>query len=99
VINLIQVPATLMLLSAGMDHNNAGSTSEKLSLGGQVLQALREPVVWAPLAALVLVICDIPFPAVAENSLMLLGRATGGVELSSHQASCCFHVVWLRISS
>jgi malonate transporter len=29
VMNLIQVPATLMLLSASMDHNNAGSTREK----------------------------------------------------------------------
>jgi malonate transporter len=81
VMNLIQVPATLMLLSAGMGRNNAGFTREKLSLGGQIRQALREPVVWAPLAALVLVICDIRFPAVVENSLMLLGRATGGVAL------------------
>lgn len=81
VMNLIQVPVTLMLLSAGMGRNHAGSTSEKLWLGGEVLRALREPVVWAPLTALVLVMCDIRFPAVVENSLMLLGRPTGGVAL------------------
>jgi malonate transporter len=69
VMNLIQVPATLILLSAGMDHNNAWSTRERLSLGGQVLQALREPVMWAPLAALVLVICGIRFPAVSSRIL------------------------------
>jgi malonate transporter and related proteins len=34
VMNLVQVPATLMLLSAGMDHNNAGSTRERLGSAG-----------------------------------------------------------------
>ena len=81
VMNLIQVPATLMLLSAGMDQSKARASTEKLSIGRQILQALREPVVWAPLVALLLVLLNIRFPALVGNSLMLLGRATGGVAL------------------
>jgi malonate transporter len=70
-----------MLLSAGMNQQHAGPAREKLSFGAQLLQALRQPVVWAPLAGSVLVICDIRFPSVVEHSLMLLGHATGGVAL------------------
>jgi malonate transporter and related proteins len=81
VMNLVQVPVTLMLLSAGVNRSHARPSSDKLSVGSQILHAVREPVVWAPVAALVLVLFNIQFPAVVQSSLMLLGRATGGVAL------------------
>jgi malonate transporter and related proteins len=52
VMNLIQVPATLLLLSAG--------TAQKTnSLGGHIIHALRQPVVWALLLAVVLILFDL----------------------------------------
>ena len=78
--NLIQVPVTLMALS-GATRSQATSNVPKPSLGGQIVKALREPVVWAPLAALALVLLNIQFPEVIRNALMLLGGSTGGVAL------------------
>lgn len=81
VMNLIQVPATLMLLSAGMTQRDAQAGAEQPSFKDHVIHALREPVVWAPILALVLVLLDLHFPAYVQDLLMLLGRATGGVAL------------------
>lgn len=81
VMNLIQVPATLMLLSAGRAQTSQTGAVEKSTLVGHILHALREPVVWAPLLALVLVVFNLHFPTSVEDSLTLLGRATGGVAL------------------
>lgn len=86
VMNLIQVPVTLMLLSYGMSQNRAaapatGAASTADSFGGHILHALKEPVVWAPMLALALIIANIRFPTEIGESLNLLGRATGGVAL------------------
>lgn len=94
VMNLIQVPLTLMLLSYGMSRNSAAATAGAATtavggttgtahngLGGHIVHALKEPVVWAPLLALVLIVLNIRFPAEIADSLNLLGRATGGVAL------------------
>ena len=81
VMNLIQVPVTLMLLSAGMTQRNAQAGAKQPSLKDHIIHALREPVVWAPILALVLVLLNLHFPAYVQDSLMLLGRATGGVAL------------------
>lgn len=80
--NLVQVPLALMLLSAGAaQRDQAGSGTPAPSLWSHVVGALREPVVWAPLLALVLVVMDLHFPPQIEESLTLLGKATGGVAL------------------
>jgi malonate transporter and related proteins len=78
--NLIQVPVTLMLLSAGTKRNRLpGGRSPTLTTS--IVHALREPVVWAPVLALVLVLFGVqPIPPV-QDSLLLLGKATGGVAL------------------
>ena len=81
VMNLIQVPATLMLASAGVAQKDSTPTAEQPSLGGHIVHALRQPVVWAPLLALALILCNLHFPKSLEDSLELLGSATGGVAL------------------
>lgn len=81
VMNLIQVPVTLMLLSAGRTQASQSDPADAPTFVGHVLHALREPVVWAPLVGLVLVILNLHFPPAVQDSLMLLGRATGGVAL------------------
>jgi malonate transporter and related proteins len=88
VMNLIQVPATLMLLLAGTAQKNN-------SLGGHIIHALRQPVVWAPLLALVLILFNLHLPASIEESLQLLGSATGGVALfASGIVLFAFHVAF-----
>jgi malonate transporter and related proteins len=81
VMNLIQVPATLMLMSAGRAQKSTVPTANQPSLGGHIIHALRQPVVWAPLLALALILFNLHFPQSLEDSLRLLGGATGGVAL------------------
>ncbi|MBV8401468.1 MAG: AEC family transporter [Acetobacteraceae bacterium] len=81
VMNLIQVPATLMLLSAGMAARNAAAGGRPPPLMSHVRHALREPVVWGPILALILILGGVHFPKLLQDSFFLLGRATGGVAL------------------
>ena len=48
--NLIQVPATLA--STSVAQTDSTPTAKQPSLGGHILHALRQPVVWKPLLAL-----------------------------------------------
>jgi len=79
--NLIQVPATLIVLSSGTKDAGAKPNAERASLARQIGKAVREPVVWAPLAAFALVLLGIRFPETIRHALMLLGASTGGVAL------------------
>jgi predicted permease len=64
-----------------------------------------EPIVWAPLAALALVVCGVRLPAALHSSLMLLGQATGGVALFTSgitlwaQRVSLSGQVWLNVAS
>lgn len=92
VMNLIQVPAALMLLSAGSASRNP--TAKQASLAGHMANTLRQPVVWAPLLALVLILFNLHFPESIKRSLGLLGGATGGVAMfSAGVVLYSFHVV------
>ncbi|HMD54368.1 MAG TPA: AEC family transporter, partial [Phycisphaerae bacterium] len=51
------------------------------SILAPILSAFQEPVVWAPLAALFVVLIGIRIPVSIRHSLGLLGNATGGVAL------------------
>jgi len=83
VMNLIQVPATLMLLSAGMGANKAaaGVGGSSPTLADHIINALKEPVVWAPLLALIFVLVGVKPVGSIQDSLVLLGKSTGGVAL------------------
>lgn len=81
IMNLITVPATLILLSSSGDGAGRGAAVTKPSIAVQILDALKEPVVWAPVAGLLLVLLDIGVPSVIRHGLMLLGSATGGVAM------------------
>ena len=50
-------------------------------LGQHVLSALEQPVVWAPILALVLVVAGVQLPDFLVNATKLLGSATTGVAL------------------
>lgn len=91
VMNLFQVPLTIILLTHALDTKTQGGD---VTIPGSadardrrpvalLLSALREPVVWAPMLALVFILANITFPRPIRDSLGLLGRSTGGVALFS----------------
>ena len=79
VMNLIQVPATIVCLTAATAKQRAAGS--RLSFEANMLNTLREPVVWAPLLALLIILTNVHIPREIQESLSLLGRATGGVAL------------------
>ncbi|MBB2198785.1 permease [Gluconacetobacter sp. 1c LMG 22058] len=89
--NLIQVPLTLILLTADAQNAPPASgqstsapemgQSRKGSFLSYVVAACKEPVVWAPVAGLVLVLFGFSLPQALRGSLTLLGQSTGGVAL------------------
>jgi malonate transporter and related proteins len=89
VINGMQTPMCMVLLSIGAAKKGAAAATPAsptspmppISLLAPIVSAFREPVVWAPLSALVLVLIGIQIPDPIRHSLGLLGNATGGVAL------------------
>ncbi|MBV8458265.1 MAG: AEC family transporter, partial [Acetobacteraceae bacterium] len=78
---VVEVPVTMMLLSASAADKKAATRGGALTFVSPVVNALRQPVVWSPLLALVLVLFDVRFPTALRDALFLLGNATGGVAL------------------
>jgi malonate transporter and related proteins len=95
VINLTVVPATILLLTldpvqessegknpatdhAGHHMPRASGLSTVLAKLGETI---REPMVWAPVVSLAIVLAGLPIPALILQALSLLGHATGGVSL------------------
>jgi malonate transporter len=89
VLNVIEVPVTLVLLSAATGTAAAASATAppaasaaaRGGLGQHVRSAVTAPVVWAPVLALVLVLAGVQLPEVLVNAMKLLGSATTGVAL------------------
>jgi malonate transporter and related proteins len=80
--NVITLPVTLVLLSIAQQKAKKG---QEASLGAvvrrAVLHALREPVVIAPLCAILLVVLGVHVPSSAVQAMKLLGGTVGGVSL------------------
>lgn len=91
--NLVQVPAALVMLSIAHSASPAPATASGPATGkgappkpasgalGHLLAALREPVVWAPLAALAFILAGWTLPDQVHGVFTLLGQATGGVAI------------------
>lgn len=76
--NLVLVPLTLILLAAGSQTR----TGTKLRvIWNSLLDAIRQPLIWAPLAGLFMALTHIPLPVLGQKSLFLIGDATSGVAL------------------
>jgi malonate transporter len=75
VVNAVTIPIGLYLLNAG-----GGGTAGKAEHGASALiSALKEPVVWAPLAAVLLVVIGVRVPPEADPSFELLAHANSSV--------------------
>jgi hypothetical protein len=96
VINLTVVPVTILLLaldSAGRDpQENTPVTQEEKHLASsprsygsvfaaKLAETVKEPIVWAPVLAFIIVLSGFRFPQLIVHSLSLLGHASGGVAL------------------
>jgi hypothetical protein len=90
------VPATILLLaldSRGRDrqentpvgeegeHSASSSRSSASVFAAKLAETLKEPIVWAPVLAFIIVLSGFHFPQLIVRSLALLGHASGGVAL------------------
>ena len=77
---LVQIPICLMLLSIG----SSGSPEAGIHAGAlfrRVFSSVREPIVWAPICAIILVMAGVRLPRSVVQSMLLLGNATSGISL------------------
>jgi hypothetical protein len=88
VINLTVVPVTILLLAldtAGRDpqETNLASQDKELlaSPATQLAETIKQPIVWAPVLAFLVVLTGLHIPQLIVHSLSLLGNASGGVAL------------------
>ena len=96
VINLTVVPITILLLSLDSTGRNPQTNtpvpeeqgnsapspkSNPAVFAGKITETLKEPMVWAPILAFIVVLCGFRIPQLFVHSLSLLGHASGGVAL------------------
>ena len=80
--NLVQVPLALVFLVGGSDSGSSGQKKNPAAIVfGSIANAVKQPVVWAPVLAFVLLLAGLDMPKVLKGSFLLLGQATGGVAL------------------
>ncbi|MDT8871512.1 AEC family transporter [Komagataeibacter rhaeticus] len=99
---LVQTPVCMVMLAR---HATMDRADLRLHLGHQILVSLREPIVWAPILATLLVACDIRFPVAVLDAFALLGGTAAGLPCLL-RVSCCscsgFPLpcrFWLRLRS
>jgi hypothetical protein len=83
VINLIVVPITILGLALGRTPTGTITppTTRHSAFAEKLLETVKEPIVWAPVLAFVLVLCNVRIPSIADHGFSLLGQASGGVAL------------------
>ncbi|EIW8579269.1 AEC family transporter [Klebsiella aerogenes] len=74
--NVFQLPLVMILMSVATRDK-----SQNISFATRVINAIKQPVVWSPVVALILVLMDIHIPETVSMSLGLLGKASGGLAL------------------
>jgi malonate transporter len=88
VINLTVVPVTILLLAldtAARDPQGANLAAQEkeylVSPAAKLAETVKQPLVWAPVLAFVVVLSGLDIPQLIIHSLSLLGGASGGVAL------------------
>jgi malonate transporter and related proteins len=79
VINVVQVPLTLMLIQIELSQKSGEHSSLKQMLKSSVLNLGKIPVVWAAILAILFVILGVQVPSVVDNMLNLIGTVNSGV--------------------
>lgn len=79
-VNAIGIPIGLALLNAGNAAQVAAQNGgKKPSPWKPVIDAIKEPVAWAPILAVVLVLCGLKWPAYLDPSFKLMSGANASV--------------------
>ena len=81
VVNAVGIPVGLSLMNASLDETNPNKTKE--SAWKPVLHALAQPVAWAPILAVVLVLCGLKWPAWLSPSFDLIAKANASMAVFS----------------
>lgn len=79
VVNAVGIPVGLALLNAG----EAKSAGKKESAWKPVIHALGQPVAWAPILAVILVVCGLKWPAWLSPSFDLIKGANASLAVFS----------------
>jgi predicted permease len=74
--SLVMMPLTTMLLAIG-----GGTQSGTKAFVTSISEAVRRPIMWAPAIGILVSLLGIKLPAVLDDALNLLGKATPGVSL------------------
>ena len=82
VVNAIGIPVGLSLMNADLEKRQAGS-GKKESAWKPVIHALEQPVAWAPILAVVLVLCGLKWPDWASPSFNLMAKANASMAVFS----------------
>jgi len=75
VVNAITIPIGLYLLNAG----NKTKSPDAASTSSTLLSVIKEPVVWAPVLAVILVLVGIKVPPEVDPTFVLLAKANSSV--------------------
>ena len=73
--SIIIIPIVMAMLNKGQ------ATGSSKGLASILLSTIKQPVVWAPLLGLCMVLLGMKLPALATDSLKLLGGVSGGLAL------------------
>lgn len=82
VVNAVGIPVGLSLMNASLEKQNSGLT-KKESPWLPVVRALKQPVAWAPILAVVWVLCGLPWKPWLSPSFDLIAQANASLAVFS----------------
>lgn len=83
VVNAIGIPVGLSLLNADLAKRQTAPGGKKQSAWKPVIHALEQPVAWAPILAVVLVLLGLKWPDWASPSFNLMAKANASMAVFS----------------
>ncbi|MCM1310131.1 MAG: AEC family transporter [Bacteroides sp.] len=83
VVNAIGIPVGLSLLNSSLAKTNPQNAGKKQSAWKPVIHALEQPVAWAPILAVVLVLLGLKWPDWASPSFNLIAKANASMAVFS----------------
>lgn len=100
VVNAVGIPVGLSLMNASLQEQDTSKNAKKESAWKPVLHALAQPVAWAPILAVVMVLIGIKWPVWLSPSFDLIAKAnasmavfSAGITLSAIKFSFNWQVV------
>lgn len=82
VVNAVGIPVGLSLMNDSLEKQQPGST-KKESAWKPIVHALEQPVAWAPILAVILVVCGLHWPDWLSPSFNLIAKANASLAVFS----------------